>query len=204
MNIRMYIQTSRKRAETTALLDSGATENFINTDLAYAAKLSIKQLEKPRDVYNVDGTPNRQGQITRYTDVILRTGTRRTRMRFFLTDLGVQNIILGYPWFAAIQPKIDWARGWLDITHLPLFMMSEDSDDLHIRLTQTLASKLAEATQRKTVDPIPTQYKQHTKVFSEKAAQRFPQSREWDHAIELKEDAPQTLPGKIYPLAAHE
>jgi len=50
------------------------------------------------------------------------------------------------------------------------------------------------------MNPIPTEYRRHHKVFSEEAAQRFPESRIWDHAIELKPGAPSTLPGKIYAL----
>ena len=30
-------------------------------------------------------------------------------LQFFLTDLANQKAILGYPWFTANQPKIDWA-----------------------------------------------------------------------------------------------
>ena len=39
-------------------------------------------------------------------------------MRFFLIDLGEQKVILGYPWFAAMQPKVDWARAWIDYEQL--------------------------------------------------------------------------------------
>jgi len=62
-------------------------------------------------VFNVDGTQNKQGDIYFYADFQVRTGEQRTNMRFFLTNLGPQKMILGYPWFAAVQPKIDWARG---------------------------------------------------------------------------------------------
>ena len=41
-------------------------------------------------------------------------------------------------------------------------------------------------------------------MFSEQEAQRFPGPRLWDHAIELKKDAPATLPGKIYALTQDE
>jgi hypothetical protein len=37
-------------------------------------------------------------------------------------------------------------------------------------------------------------------VFSEQEAQRFPEPRAWDHAIELKKDTPSTLPAKVYSL----
>jgi hypothetical protein len=45
-------------------------------------------------------------------------GEKQTNMRFFLMDLGPQHIILGYPWFATIQPQIDWVKGWIDYTQL--------------------------------------------------------------------------------------
>ena len=41
-------------------------------------------------------------------------------------------------------------------------------------------------------------------MFSETTAQRFPESRIWDHAIELKPEAPSSLPGKIYLLTVAE
>ena len=43
-------------------------------------------------------------------------------MQFFLTDLGEHKAILGYPWFAATQLKIDWRQGWIDHTQLPLIL----------------------------------------------------------------------------------
>jgi hypothetical protein len=35
-------------------------------------------------------------------------------MKFLITDLGEDKIILGYPWLAAFQPKIDWKQATLD------------------------------------------------------------------------------------------
>ena len=37
-------------------------------------------------------------------------------------DLGEQKVILGYPWFAAMQPKVDWARAWIDFEQLPVVL----------------------------------------------------------------------------------
>ena len=70
--------------------------------------------------------------------------------------------------------------------------------------TQTKASQLAEQNQSKTAPQLPKEYQRHAQVFSEQKAQRFPESRPWDHAIELKKDAPSTLPGKIYSLTQSE
>ena len=120
MTLCFYIHTVVKRAETTALLDSGATENFLNLSYAKWLKLPIKRLSTPRKLYNVDGTQNKSGELQFYTDLAVQTGSNRTNLRFFLTDLGDHKAILGYPWFSASQPRIDWKRGWIEHSQLPI------------------------------------------------------------------------------------
>ena len=95
----------------------------------------------------------------------------------------------------------------------PTFL--EEGDEIHIRIVRashlaktTVAQQLAEQAVDKTVcswdQIVPSQYHQHVKVFSEEATHRFPVSREWDHAIDLKPDAPSTLDCKVYPLSPGE
>ena len=69
---------------------------------------------------------------------------------------------------------------------------------------QTTASKLAEQHGKANLEPLPEEYRRHARVFGEKEAQRFPGPRLWDHAIELKPNAPATIPGKIYALTQKE
>ena len=47
MTIQFYIHTIAKRAEAIALVDSGATENFMNLTYACWLKLPIHPLKKP-------------------------------------------------------------------------------------------------------------------------------------------------------------
>ncbi len=54
--------------------------------------------------------------------------------------------------------------------------------------------------QKEKVHMLPPEYSAYKKVFEKKASERFPESRSWDHQIELHEDF---IPkrGKIYPLS---
>src|SRR5712672_555302 len=122
MSLKAYVHAAHRRTETPALLDSGATENFMSLTYAKWLKLSFKRLSHERPLYNVDGTTNKTGLLKYYVDLQVQTGTKWTNMRFFLTDMGDHKVILGYPWFTANQPKIDWARGWIDTTQLPLIL----------------------------------------------------------------------------------
>ena len=147
-------------------------------------------------------------------------------MRFFLTELGPQKMILGYPWFAAAQPRIDWAKEWIDYDQLPVVLKTANTDLFlttkvkkrkrpmkeHVHITyvafpgkkQTTVSKLAEQHGEANLELLPAEYCRHAKEFREKEAQQFPVPRLWDHAIELKPNAPATIPGKIYALTQKE
>ena len=129
MTIRVYVNSAAKRTETIALVDCGATENFIDTDHAYAMRLPLKRLAKPREVFNIDKTPNRQGPITHYTDLVVRTGSQTKKMRFFLTHLGGNPVILGYPWFTAMEPHITWSKGWINYDQLPIVLYAPPEED---------------------------------------------------------------------------
>src|SRR5712672_1156860 len=189
MTVHTYIHSPSKRAETTALLDSGATENFMNLAYTKWLKLPIKTLRYPRPLFNVDGSTNKQGDLKFYSDLVVRTSTTRKNMRFFLSDLGNHQLILGYPWFAAYQPKVDWARGWIDVSQLPIVVSAPDAQKIYPTSRPSLVLKakteddqkmyvarisfpLERITKedREALQKIPLEYRQHAQVFSESAA----------------------------------
>jgi hypothetical protein len=107
MTVRCYLHSIAKRAKVVALVDSGATENFLNLTYAKWLRLPIKRLKNPWKLYNVNGTENKARELCYYTDLEMRMGTVATKLWFFLSDLGEHKAILGYPWFATVQPNID-------------------------------------------------------------------------------------------------
>ncbi len=127
MMLRVFMHSKLKRADTIALLDSGATENFMSLQYAKYLQLPIKVLSEPRRLFNVDGTQNKAEDLKYYTDLHTRMGTIQRTLQYFLSDLGENRVILGYPWFTATQPKIDWARGWISHDQLPIVLRSPDA-----------------------------------------------------------------------------
>src|SRR6266576_367334 len=209
MTIRFYLHFATKRAKAITLLDLGATENFMDLTYARWMKLPIKSMPHPRKLYNIDGMENKAGEVKFFVDLGTRTGTSVTNLRFFLSDLGGQKAILGYPWFANVQPRIDWKRGWIDQQHLLIIFKATNAQKAKFlsrkenrpRPTNENCYYIGSVTihpanpeRKDDGEAIPREYHRHKKVFDEESSQRLPRHTIWDHAIELLPNAPATLP----------
>jgi hypothetical protein len=104
-------KTSQLMANEKALLDSGATENFIDKTTWQQLGIGCKELERPITVTNVDRTENKKGKIMHYCWLCIQKETRNKLQRFFITDLGQDWIILGYPFLYYFNLPIDWIAG---------------------------------------------------------------------------------------------
>ena len=100
----------QKTVKTKALLDTGAWGKFIDQNFVRNQKIKTKNLEHPIEVFNVDGTPNKRGTIMEYTWLDLMISGCTWPHNLFVTGLGKQKIILGYPWFKQNNPEIDWEK----------------------------------------------------------------------------------------------
>ena len=95
MKVPVSFRTSHAMTDKKILVDSGATNNFIHPRLVKRLGLGTNQLEKPKKVWNVDGTTNRGGELTHYVDLEVKTGSEKQKMRFLVTDLGDDDLIPG-------------------------------------------------------------------------------------------------------------
>jgi len=80
-----------------ALLDSGATEMFMNRQTAARHGFKLQKLERPLMVKNVDGTVNSGGAITHQIECNIFYKGHMERMRMDVCDLGKTEVILGMP-----------------------------------------------------------------------------------------------------------
>ena len=102
--------TSESRA-VRALLDSGATGMFIDRDYVDQNRFTTRTLVRPIPVYNVDGTLNEAGSISKVVELVLRFKNHSERTYFAVTKLGRQKVIMGHSWLRKHNPDIDWSTG---------------------------------------------------------------------------------------------
>jgi len=68
--IHLKTTDTMEEALSEAIVDTGATGDFINQDSVRNAKLLTRKLSQPIPVYNVNGTPNEAGSIHEVMDMI--------------------------------------------------------------------------------------------------------------------------------------
>jgi hypothetical protein len=113
MRIPVSFHTALKRAELLAFLDSGATKCFISQRFINKHKLGTHLITIPRKLQNANGSPNAGGGLTHFTELEVFTGDTPHVLRFYITDMGPDDLVLGYPWFATINAQPDWTTGTL-------------------------------------------------------------------------------------------
>jgi hypothetical protein len=111
LNVPITFSSMQGSKEGRALIDSSAMENFINERMVRRWELPTRNLVYPRKVFNVDGTENRNGMIIKSCMLHVCHGGKQARQRFYITNLGDDHILLGYPWLEEFNPDIDWKAG---------------------------------------------------------------------------------------------
>jgi hypothetical protein len=228
MHVPVLIRTSYFMADKKALVDSGATDNFMHPAFTKRMGLGLQKLSNPKKIYNIDNTSNRSGMITHYLDLNVHTSRIHKEMRFLITNIGHEEILLGYPWLATFKPKFNWRSAIIDEQVLPIIISSINPWKPHNQ--PTIAATLSESTKQSIVRQLdvectirgvatdlaiqageqqtdailPEEYQEFARLFSDEVADRFPLEREWDHAIDLKPGAPDALDCKVYPMTRDE
>jgi len=77
LKIKCNFSTYQNQAEQIALIDSGATDNFIDYRTVVQLRLGTQRLPQPRKVINVDGTENRGGQIMHCVHLYIQHGNKQ-------------------------------------------------------------------------------------------------------------------------------
>jgi hypothetical protein len=96
---------------TTAVIDSGATASYVSWRLIWEHRISTHKLSKPFNLRTVNGSHSKDGQVTDYCILFIKIDQRTMIRKFNITLLSEQDdMLLGYPWLAAIWPDINWDK----------------------------------------------------------------------------------------------
>jgi len=201
---------THKGITVKALLDSGATEMFMDRDMAKKHGFKITKLERPLKVKNVNGTENSEGSITHQVEVNVFYKNHVERMRIDVCNLEKTEVILGMPWLQAHNPEINWETGEVKITRCPPLcgrnlvvkedieqrnkvrkrirnVKKADKDEWEWMIEEKFDEEI-KLDREKVKEIVPQKFHKWLKSFGKVELERILTRKPWDHAINLKED----------------
>jgi len=109
--VQIRLHGTKRQVTINAMIDSGATEDFI--DKGFCSKYNIRttQAKTTGEVYLADGQPSAMGPITPTAKVPMDIGSHRELATFQVAKLPNHEVILGMPWLRQHSPRIDWGQG---------------------------------------------------------------------------------------------
>jgi len=102
-----------------ALLDSGATGLVMSSEFARKQRFKLKKLDRLIYVRNVDSSLNKERPIKHMVEVNIYYQEHRERMEIDVIGGQKWTVILGIPWLACYNPKIDWRIGEVKMMRCP-------------------------------------------------------------------------------------
>ena len=110
---------TQERVMVEALLDSGATGLVMSSEFARKQGFKLKKLERPMNVRNVDRLLNKKGPIEHMVEVNIYYQGYRKRTEIDVIGGQKWMVILGMPWLAHHNSKINWRTGKVKMTRCP-------------------------------------------------------------------------------------
>ena len=95
--LQITIEIDGVTIETGAMIDSGATANFIDKQFCLENQLPMQQKTQQHPIYLIDGSDMKSGPITHQTTLRIHAANHTEITTFEETTLGGFPIILGLP-----------------------------------------------------------------------------------------------------------
>ncbi|KAJ8388177.1 hypothetical protein AAFF_G00136430 [Aldrovandia affinis] len=109
-----------------AMVDSGAAGNFLDIKLAKELEIPLTTLEPPLTVTALDGRPLGSGRVHHLTVPLWLSleNNHSEVIQLHLIRSPKFPLILGYPWLACHNPRLDWPTGQLTTLIHPRILLS--------------------------------------------------------------------------------
>lgn len=155
------------------------------------------RLKKPKKVFNADGTENKKGQVTHIVRLPIQVSDRTNLETAWVTDIGEEDFVIGLTWLKRWNPTINWTTREMVMRKIG-YLHAKNTKSQEI--AQEVISQQKEETFK---EKFPKGFEQFKPLFNDKKGDRVPETRPYDHAIELKPDW-KPIDAKVYPLPPAE
>ena len=115
MKVQVKILAGIVTAETKAMIDSGATNNFINESFIKQNFIKTKPKSTPLTVKDIAG--RKLGMVDKQVTLKIRMANHEEEITLNVIGTGKHPVVLGLPWLKTHNPTIDWRENRIIFSH---------------------------------------------------------------------------------------
>ena len=108
--VKVVLQGKRKKFSINAMIDSGATEDFIDREVCQKHQIRTIATENRREIYLAHGNASDMGPVTHIAKVPMTIGNHQELATLQVANFQNHEVILKMPWLKGHNPKIDWGK----------------------------------------------------------------------------------------------
>jgi len=201
-----------KNLKVKALVDSRCTHTGIDEQLVKEKRIQTKKIDFSFEVFNVDGTKN--GEVTKVAPLEVKINRHKETLEAAVTDLDGTDMFLGHDWLVKHNPKVNWKNrtikftrcpGNCTITHKDIRFNSRQTKDTETKDNQEQDNgEIGKEPDKTNPEDLLKYIQPFTYLFNKKKFEKLLERREWDHEINLTEEAPRELNAKAYAMTLKE
>ena len=200
------------KLKVKALVDSGCTHIGIDEQLVKDKRIQTKLINFSFKVFNANRTKN--GEVTKMAPLEIKINGHKETLEAAMMDLDGTDIFLGHDWLVKHNLEVNWKNGTIKFTRCPENCTMKHKD-IQFKSRRTKAMETTDnkeqdneeirKEQNKTnPENLPEYIRPFTHLFNKKKFEKLLERCEWDHEINLTDEAPKELNTKAYAMTLKE
>ena len=175
-------------------------------------RIQTKSIDFPFEVFNTDGTKNRE--VTKVVPLEIEINGHKETLEAAVMDLDRTDIFLGHDWLVKHNPEVNWRNRTIKFTRCPgNCTMTHKDIRFNSRRTKETETKdnqehdngeIGKEPDKTNPEDLLEYIRLFTHLFNKKKFEKLPERCEWDHEINLTDEAPKELNAKAYAMTLKE
>ena len=200
-----------KNLKVKALVDSGCIHTGIDEQLVKEKRIQTKKIDFSFEVFNADGMKN--GEVTKVAPLEVEINGHKETLEVAVTDLDGTDMFLGHDWLVKHNPEVNWKNGTIKFTRCPgnctmthkdIWFNSRWTKEMVTDKTEQDNGEIDKKPDTMNPEDLSKYIQPFTYLFNKKKFEKLSKRHEWDHEINLTDEALKELNAKAYAMTLKE
>ena len=206
------MQANGKKLKVKALVDFRCTHTGIDKQLVKDKRIQTKLINFSFEVFNANGTKNRE--VTKVAPLEIEINGHKETLEAAVTDLDGTDMFLEHDWLVKHNLEVNWKNRIIKFTRcLGNCIMKHEDIRFNSRRTKTTETtdnkeqdnrEIGKEPDKMNPEDLLEYIQPFTHLFNKKKFEKLPERCEWDHEINLMDEAPKELNAKAYAMTLKE